>query len=251
MNVGAVANTWGISGPDFLGAYGALCAVAAGVVAWEWTQVVGRRVRTTEPAPDIDAYRVAMVAGGPDLAVTAAAATLYRTGVLGTGKRRRLEVRGGLRAGGDAIERDVFDAVRRRPGITRGELCRDLRDSASVGSVTAELERVGLLADPARVTVLRRSVGILGGLLIALGVVRIVAGALANRPVAFLVMIVLAVSFATSRLLRHTPYATAAGRDLLRRLRENRRGRAHAAESAMNMALFGAGAIWLADPGTA
>jgi uncharacterized protein (TIGR04222 family) len=117
--------------------------------------------------------------------------------------------------------------------------------------VTAELERVGLLADPARVAVLRRSVGILGGLLIALGVVRIVAGALANRPVAFLVIIVLAVSFATSRLLRHTPYATAAGRDLLRRLRENRRGRAHAAESAMNMALFGAGAIWLADPGTA
>lgn len=246
----AIATTWGISSALFLEAYISLCAVAAIAAVLARRDPQGVRVNRNDPLPELDPYKLAMLSGGPQLAITAAAAKLHDDGLLRHGADdRTLEVSGALPAGADRLERAVFDAVRHEPGITARALRAQVAEGEEVRWLSEDLTRAGLLDE-------QRSgslgwVWLTGGLLVALGGARIAAGVANDAAVGALVAIVVVVAWGTVRLARRRPPATKRGREILKRHRtanaELRRSPA-TGETALAAALFGGGALWLAEP---
>jgi uncharacterized protein (TIGR04222 family) len=245
--------TWGISGPTFLWLYAGLCVAAAVAIRWRWQQALGPK--PIAESAELDAYRLATINGGPQLAITAAATRLHKSGVLSEGdSKRTLVTDGRLDWKADDLEQAVFDAVEREPQIKTSALRRQLVDSPAAKNLVSRLTDVGLLLKPDVIAGLRRlSFG--GVALVALGAARIWAGVENDAPVIYLTMMVVAVAFATFWQARQRPWATARGRALVDRERERRselsKGGARAAEMPMAVALFGGGALWLAEPAIA
>src|SRR4051795_2310900 len=107
-----IATTWGITGPEFLWFYGALCAVAAAAAAFVRRRALGPSAGSKDPTPDLGVYKVAMLNGGPQLAITTAATKLHRDGVLCEGDEPRTHVVEAALAGqADPLERAVYEAV--------------------------------------------------------------------------------------------------------------------------------------------
>jgi uncharacterized protein (TIGR04222 family) len=238
------ATTWGITGPQFLWGYGAVCLGAALGVWQQWRSALGPKERGNDPRPDLGPYKLAMLSGGPWLAITAAAAKLHRD---------TLEVNGKPEPGVDKLERAVFDTVRYEPGITAAMMRAELEDSEPVRWMRYDLVNAGLMLDESRAARLRR-LWIVGGAVALLGIARIVAGALDHAAVGYLVVMVLVVVYATFRLAVKQPLATRRGREIVKRERQEHDDLRHhpvAAESVMTAALFGGGALWLADPAIA
>ncbi len=248
------ATTWGITGPQFLWGYGALCLGAALGVWQQWRSALGAKEHGNDPLPDLGPYKLAMLSGGPWLAITAAATKLHRDGLLkASSADGTLEVSGRLEPGADRLERAVFDAVKCEPGITAATMRAELEDSESVRWIRYDLVNAGLMLDESRSARLRR-LWLVGGALALLGIGRIVAGALNHAAVGYLVVMVLVVVYATFRLGVKQPLATRRGSEIVKRRRQEHADlRRHpvAGESVMAAALFGGGALWLADPAIA
>lgn len=244
---------WGITSAQFLTGYGLLCAVAAIAIWWQWREAIGRREHGSDP-PQLGVYELARLGGGPQLAITSALTRLHGAKLLRVRRREgTLTVSGALDAGADAVEQAVFEAVRREPGISTTALRSELREHDVLTSMAARLTAAGLMLDEQQAARVRR-LWLVAALLAAVGVARIVAGLQSDAAVGWTVAIVLVVVFATFWLLRLRPLATNRGRDALSRVRtENEQLRRHPApgESAMTVALFGGGALWLADPAMA
>lgn len=119
--------------------------------------------------------------------------------------------------------------------------------------MTAQLTAAGLLLDgPRRAQV--NWLWLWSLPLLALGVVRVVAGIQEDRPSTYLEIGVLAVAAGTMWLARQRVRATAAGQRLLDSERGGRTSPAHTpvgAEIPLAVAVFGAGALWAADPAMA
>jgi uncharacterized protein (TIGR04222 family) len=77
------ATTWGIDGPAFLWGYAGLAAVAGLLAGWRWRAAMGPEAGTEHA--ELDPTRLALLSGGPQLAVTTVAATLHQAGVLRAG----------------------------------------------------------------------------------------------------------------------------------------------------------------------
>ncbi len=244
--------TWGLTGPTFLWMYGALCVAVAAAIAWQWRQALGSKPGVE--SAQLDAYRLAMLNGGPQLAITAAATTLHTAGVLRDGDRpRTLVVDGRLDRDADELERAVFDVVWREPEIKTSALRRELERSEPVAGLASRLADVGLLMKPEVIARLRR-LWVPGVALVVLGAARVWAGLDAGAPVAYLAIMVVAVACATVWLAFQRPWASARGRALLARRRTGRMdliSGGAGAELPLAVALFGGGALWAADPGIA
>lgn len=146
--IGVAANTWGISGGDFLLIYSALC-LACFVVVWL------RRQQLIQPGPLPQKYRLdecelAMLNGGADLAVTVAGAALGRMGAVVPGQKRRLEVRHRPASHANPIERELFETLADQPSLSIRKLKRELRHAPVVTQVQDRLVARGLLIDPRR-----------------------------------------------------------------------------------------------------
>jgi uncharacterized protein (TIGR04222 family) len=249
-----IATTWGITGPQFLVGYGVICLVAAIVIRRRWSAALGPPDRSplNDPLPDLGLYKLAMLAGGPQLAITTAATKLHQDGIL-TAEDGRLELVGELATGADRLERAVADAVRREPGISAPAMRAELADSEPVQWLADELTQTGLLVDASQVRRVRR-LWIVGALLGLLGIARIAAGLINGAPVGWLVVMVGLVLFMTVWLTRQPIHATNRGRAMLvRQQREHDELRHNpvAGEVALTAALFGGGALWLAEPAMA
>ena len=104
------ASAWGITDAVFLWGYGSLCAVGAIGIWHERRRVLGPAPTSRDPQPDLSASRLALLSGGPDRAITAAAAQLFRDGRLRERRRRAV----GERRAVDDSRRARTRGVRRR-----------------------------------------------------------------------------------------------------------------------------------------
>lgn len=248
------ATTWGITTAQFLTGYGLLCVAAAAVVWWQYSQAIGSKERGSDPPPELGTYELALIGGGPQLAITSALARLHGDKLVRIRRNEgTLKVEGELEPAADPVERAVFQAVRREPGIAIEAMRREVEDSDALASLSVRLDQAGLLLDGEQAAKVRRLL-IVGALLAALGIARVAAGLGGDVTIGWTAATALAVAIATLWLLRQRPLATNRGREVLRRLRGEReelRRHPGAGESALAVALFGGGTLWLADPATA
>lgn len=245
--------TWGITSAQFLTGYGVICVLAAVWIYVQWRAAIGGGEHGADP-PQLGVYELALLSGGTQLAITSALTRLHGDKLLRVRRREgTLKVSGALGPGADPVERAVFDAVRREPGISTTVLRSELRKDEVLASMSERLTQAGLLLDEEQVARVRR-LWLVGALLAALGVARVVAGWQNDAAVGWTAAITLAVAFATVWLVRLRPLATNRGRHALGRAQqENEQLRRHpvAGEGAMAVALFGGGVLWLADPSAA
>jgi len=249
--IGISTSTWGIDGSQFLWGYCAASTAAAITIANSWRRALGP-LQHDDPPPDLATYDLALLTGGPELAITSAAAELYRDGLLtvdpGSGA---LAVAGELDPTADPLEHEVFETIRSRPGITAAAMCEQVAESEAVQTMIAELTQDGLLIGASRRSALLRLVWVVGGLLVGLGTLRILAGLDNGAPVGYLALIVIVLAGAITCLIRRAPRVTSRGRAELERWRtgyDSLRRQAIPGQVGLGAALFGGAALWLAAP---
>jgi uncharacterized protein (TIGR04222 family) len=245
----ATAPTWGIAGPDFLWAYGSLTVAAALLVLWRWRHELGPRPRTADAK--LGVAQLALLAGGPQLAITATATKLHDAGNLVAGDRpRTIAVGRRLTSAAGPLERAIVEAVARDPGVTSQTLRAQLVESDAIAAMTAQLTRYELVLDPAAIRRLRR-LWLVGLAVAIVGAVRIAAGIGNHAAVGYLTVFELGVVAATVWLALQRPWTTARGAALLAKERRGRRRRVARPELPLAVALFGGAALWSADPSLA
>jgi len=247
-----MAGTLGLTGAEFLWGYGTLCAVGAIGVWQEHRRVLGPTAAPRDPLPELGVYRLALMSGGPDRAITAAAAQLFRDGRLqGTGGT--LRTAGELAVTAEPLEREVFETVARDPGLSVEQMHDRVREGATMAALSEQMTRSGLLLEAPHARRMRL-LWIVPAVLVALGVAGVLTKAVDSGSVVALYALVAAAVMAASRLKRIQPFATARGRRILEHQRREsapRRRHPVAGESGLMTALYGAGALWLTDPVTA
>lgn len=246
--------TWGIDSAQFLTAYASICVAAAGAVWWQRRHAIGPRERGCDPLPELGPYELALLAGGPQLAITSTLARLHHDKLLRIQQKSgAMKVAGELELAADPLEQAAFEAVRRAPGIRIEALRRAVEESEALTAVSARLAEAGLLLDEEQAARVR-ALWIVGALLTLLGIGGIAAGPGGDTATVCTAAIVLVVATATLWLFRQRPLATERGRDVLDRHRtqsEELHRHPVAARGAMAVALFGGSALWNVDPATA
>lgn len=250
-------DTWGISGPAFLAAYLLLAAAVWVASARARRALAGDGPdRLTGPAPT-DPHDLAYLNGGPDLAVTSALAAMHLTGTVAPSKGR-IHAVGRPAPGADALERAIHFTTGSPVTRSRLPLHRPVR--TALDTIEKRLVSIGLLLPETQ----RRRIRAVGWWMVAvagLGLLRFLAGVAEGRPVAFLVVALLAVAAVGLVQLVHAPRRTRAGDRLLTRLRDEHHELDPAqrpdwvaygpAAAALGIGLFGASAVWASDPALA
>ncbi|KFU77494.1 TIGR04222 domain-containing protein [Amycolatopsis lurida] len=216
-------DTWGIPGPAFLAIYGALLVFPLVVgLLWTIAAKLGAKIpRATVSEPEPTVYELAYLAGGPDRVVDTAIAALVDRGTLRVSSSKQLQLTGPLPA--DPIEKAVAKGA--RPGYnstTRGIRDR-LRMSGPMQALAKGLEERGLVVAD-RSPRIRQVVFFLYLAVLVLGVVRLIAGISGDRPVGFLIPLLIAAVFATliARAVKNKrsgPRPTSEGGRILHRAR--------------------------------
>ena len=248
-----IAATWGIDDPLFVALYGTLCVAVLTAIGRVRRQAIGSTRRRVDPLPDIGLLKTAMLNGGPQLAITTALAKLRCDGVLADGPQPRTHVvAGSIDPAAEPLERAVVDVVHARPGISTAALRDALVRSEAIRSIGSELRRVGLLLEERTECTLRR-LWWWSALLASLGLARIAADPNSDR-VGYLAVIVAGGVGASVWLIRGRTTVTARAREILRAHRATRddlRRAPRSTDSPMAAALYGGGALWVADPALA
>jgi uncharacterized protein (TIGR04222 family) len=244
-------DTWGISGPGFLGFYAVLTILTvAGVLIW-------RRQHTApalKNADRLDAVDVAYVNGGDELAVYASLASLRAAGAIES-ESGYLRASGPVPTGAGDLDRALYEATSRKITVRTSMIQPGVR--RALDRIRETLVRSGWILDEASRHRIRRISATAGFSLVALGALRAFVGQANDRPIGYLLLMLVPVTV-TAFLLLRVPRQTA---DARRYLAEQRRKQRHlqpqmapswatygAAGAAMGVGLFGASALWAADP---
>ncbi|MER7420803.1 TIGR04222 domain-containing membrane protein [Micromonospora peucetia] len=251
----APGDTWGISGPAFLGVYLlAAVVIIVGTVVHRLTVLSGPSVNGVG---QLGPQQVAYLNGGEQLAIWASLGGLRSSGAIGVRPDRRLATGGSLPAGITPLDQAIHFAASRN--ATTRELRRDEWVRRALDQLRTSLEQRGLALAPARRSTLRRGAFLLCALLLV-GILRIFAGLANDRPVGWLVLSQIPLIVAAILLYR-VPWRTRAATLTLRSLRRQHTYLAPAsapayatygaAGAAMGVALFGTASLWAMDPGFA
>lgn len=247
----AQGDTWGIPGPTFL----ALFAGAAGVLviaAFVHRAILFAGHHT--PVDQLHPQQVAYLNGGPKLAVYASLAGLKSSGAIGVGPGRTLVASGHMPAGATSLDQAIYNAAGR--GVRARDVNSDQWVSMALTSLREDLERRGLA--PAEGTrVAARVVPLAMLALLALGVARLIAGISGDKPVGFLIALLIVWVFVSIGFFASVPTQTRAAKRALAELRRRHSylspsmGPAYATYGAAGLALgvglFGAASLWHAD----
>ncbi|MFY1595005.1 TIGR04222 domain-containing membrane protein [Micromonospora sp. WMMD737] len=251
----APGDTWGISGPAFLGVYLlAAVVIIVGTVVHRLSVLAGPQVGDVG---QLGPQQVAYLNGGQQLAIWASLGGLRSSGAIGVRPDRRLTTGGALPAGITPLDQAIHFAAGRN--ATTRELARDEWVVRALDQLRTSLEQRGLALAPARRAALRRGAFLLTALLLV-GVLRIFAGLGNDRPVGWLVLSQLPL-IVVAVLLYRVPWRTRAATQALRGLRRQHTYLAPAsapayatygaAGAAMGVALFGTASLYAMDPGFA
>jgi uncharacterized protein (TIGR04222 family) len=244
-------DTWGMGGPTFLGFYAVLSILTvAGVLIW-------RRQHTApalKNADRLDPIDIAYVNGGAELAVYASLASLRAAGAIES-ESGYLRQSGPVPAGAGDLDRALYDATLRKITVRRSMTQSGVR--RALDRTRDSLVAWGWILDEASRHRIRRISATAGFSLVALGVLRAFVGQANDRPVGYLLLMLVPVTV-TAFLLLRVPRQTA---DARRYLADQRRKQRHlrpqmapswatygATGAAMGVGLFGAAALWAADP---
>jgi uncharacterized protein (TIGR04222 family) len=249
------ADTWGIAGPTFLEIFG-----VSAVVTWLITVLVrralaqGRVDPRWEPGPEELGY----VNGGARQAVTVSLAGLRAANAVAVNPDGTVAVIGSPPPAPSELTWAVYQAAQRQPMKPRLLIAdRSLRPALT--HLNDTLVRYGWLLSPRR----RRGIRLAAlpmFALVGLGIARIIAGSNAGKPVAYVLLLTALVAFFTAPMLA-VPARSRAGQSAMARtraahIRLDPRGAAAASAfgvggAALAVGLFGAAALWSADPALA
>ncbi len=212
-------NPFDLPGPSFLVLY--LVVLAAAVLAALYLRWSLRGPGDEPPAEALvlDPYEIAFLAGGSDLALNAAFASLCQRGVLAPdASRRYLTVRTALGSGAHRVERAAVWHVQHAPGRTIPQL--RATPPLEVTRLRERLEARELLLSAERLAAAyyQPALAVLAATL--LGAIKIYIGVLRQRPVGILVFLCLLSMFAVLFFLAQFPPRTRRGERALHLLRK-------------------------------
>jgi uncharacterized protein (TIGR04222 family) len=255
----ATGDIWGISGPVFLELYAAL-AIATGIA----TLLIRRSLaRSQAPAPApatglVNPDYVAYLHDGSELTVLAALSALHVAGRLTSAGPRRVQATGAI--GSDAGE--LQQAIHRcaQDPIQPAKLVSAPPVVEALSRIERRLIDAGLLLSAGQRTRIRASSWMLWAV-VAVGVLRGIPGHQAGKPIGLLLTVLALVTVAAVVFSVTAPRRTDRGKTELVRLRSAHaslspklrpRWRVYGPEgAALGVAVFGASALWAADPSLA
>jgi uncharacterized protein (TIGR04222 family) len=251
LTLAAPGDTWGISGPDFLKAYGgALVVFLLAAILFRIRAIHGGTDSPNSPAPG----QIAMLESGPTRAVHVSLASLRAAGVVAVGQLRELQTTDPAPAGLSRLDHAVYDAASRRVQVSRLQADPGVR--SALDDLRDSLVRAGWVLEPAQRHRARLGAWLVLAL-VGLGLIRLVAGIANDRPVGYLLLFILPTAVIGGVLLA-VPRRSAAGK---RAIAQARTTHGHLAPNqspawatygvtgaAMGVALFGTAALWAADP---
>jgi uncharacterized protein (TIGR04222 family) len=242
------ADTWGIKSQSFLILYLGVCVVGAvALVAWR-SAILGQARRVRAHPTD---YELAMLNGGPGLAVTAAAAKLRGESVLEPGDARHaLRVDLSAYERDDPLERELLETAAHDPQTPFRHVRAAVARGPAAQEMATRLAKQGLMLTPARRAQLGR-LWLWGLPVFVLGVARLIAGVNNHKPVGDLTVILFVVAIGIFNLRARGRWTTRAGEEVLQSRRVSQRGwtdRPGQITPALAVALFGGAALWAIDP---
>jgi uncharacterized protein (TIGR04222 family) len=251
----ATADTWGISGPEFLLVY--LLIAAAVLVAGTCARRALADPRATSPVGDLTArpHDISYLNGGGELAVYSALGAMHLRGTItGTGGGL-VRASGRLAPDTDALEKAIHFTAAAPVQRRRLPFHRPVQTALLV--IQDRLVTAGLLlSDEQRRRIRRVGVWMLGVAL--LGLVRLLAGIADAKPVGFLLVALVVVTVIALVQLTIAPRRTRLGDCTLARLRADHHALAPSlrpdwqvygpAGAALSIGVFGTSALWASDP---
>lgn len=252
--LGGPGDTWGISGPAFLLIY--LVLVVAVWIAGTQARraIAGAPLARPGVDPQARPYDIAYLNGGRDLAVNSALGAMHQVGTVAP-RHGMVSAAGRLGPDPDPLEKAIHFTT--AVPVARGRLQHHRTVGTALDAVHARLVAGGLLlSDDDR----RRyrcvgwwTVGVAG-----LGLVRLLAGIAAAKPVGYLLLTLVVVAVVGLVQLTHAPRRSRAGDRVLATLRAEHHtlspvmqpdwAVSGARAAALGVGLFGTSALWASAP---
>lgn len=250
--IAASMSVFDLNGPTFLGVYGVLFVIA---LLWSVARRKQANAKFSLPGADgmelTDPYEIAYLAGGAPRCAQLAVVKLIQSGAVKWEPKRlfkesRLIAVGQAEPGFSGIERSLFVTIlgKGKSGLSLNEVVRLVADKLS--GIETRLAKLGLrpTASEAGSGGCLATLPLLG--LILFGLVKLVVGISRDKPVFFLVFLMIITGVAAIILAANVKMLTPAGEGLLARMRA---GREASGDVLCSVALFGA--AWTGDPALA
>ena len=203
---------------------------------------------------DLDDIELALVNGGPPLAVITALTALRRAEAVQVGElhgtRDAFVATGQLPDAASELERELLELGRQTPPVPACDVLRRATDSPSLARTVPRLVAAGLLRDEDDA---RRLRGLVAASVLAALMALVLLALLLRNASAFVLLGAGVVGAAAAVWWLHVcgRRATSKGRAAIKRARSDRAGELRGTPPlnlALAVALFGASALWAADP---
>jgi uncharacterized protein (TIGR04222 family) len=253
MDLAAAGDTWGISGPSFLGIF-VLALVAALVLSLVFRRAA---VRGRPAQRELHPYEAAYLVGGRARVIAAALAALFSAKVINAVGGGRLQIIAEPRMTLSPLD----DAIVRAIGQGMNTNVRTLPLHPGVRQALDDLEdglvQAGLATGPGE-RARARFAALPLALLFAVGAARVWAGVQNGKPVTLIVFAMIMVGLVWLGLVITTPQLTGSGQKALRAARIRSRVLSPSMSpswatygptgAALGVALFGGAALYSLDP---